>query len=253
MFAAHLQRQGLRSSTIKTYLSAISNVHKLLGQTDPTNTFLVNKMVQGIVNTESKSEQTRLPITNTELHKIMQAIPFCTGCTYTQIMLEALCLLAYHACLRVGEIVYSAQREHTLTMDNLNTTEASEFQITLSSYKHSKTTTPTLILQKQPTDKHCPVKSLQKYLLIRGAAPGPIFINKMSQPLTRENFAHYLNLCLQLAGLPAEHYNTHSLRIGRATQLAIDGASEMTIKAAGRRKSTAYQKYVHPTVFHLPK
>ena len=48
MFTAHLQQQGLKSSTIQTYLTAISNRHKLENLSDPTATYLVTKTLQGI-------------------------------------------------------------------------------------------------------------------------------------------------------------------------------------------------------------
>ena len=55
MFAAHLKQKGLRSSTIKTYMTSISNVHKLLGHADQTDSYLVKKTQQGISNTEPKN------------------------------------------------------------------------------------------------------------------------------------------------------------------------------------------------------
>ena len=200
MFTAHLKQKQLRSSTIKTYLSAISNVHKLLGLNDPTDSFLVTKTIQGIATTEPKLTKQRLAITNIELKQITQAIPYSTSCAYTQIMLKALFHFTYHACLRVGEVVYSTQREHTLTMNHIAPTDDNCYKITFSSYKHSNSATPILVVQKQNDVQICPVTSLRQYLLLRGQVPGPLFIDISGNPLTRDNFVHYLKLCLRLAG-----------------------------------------------------
>ena len=110
MFAASLRQQGLQASTIRTYLSAISNVHKLLGHSDPAATFLVHKTVQGIFNTEAKCTSQRLPITNTELKQLVEAIPYCVSSAYNmRIMLKVLFLLTYHASRR-----YTHPNEYTL-------------------------------------------------------------------------------------------------------------------------------------------
>ena len=253
MFAAHLKQKGLRGSTIKTYMTSISNVHKLLGHDDPTDTYLVRKTQQGISNTEPINTLQRLPIMDTEMKLITQAISYATSCTYTQIMLKALFLITYYACLRVGEAVYSNQRAHTLTMDHITTADGNSYTITFSSYKHSKSATPALVLQKHINVQHCPVTALRNYILLRGRAPGPIFIDKTGNPVTRDGFAEHLKICLQLAGLPAHKYNTHSLRIGRTTQLALDGTTLAKIKLAGRWNSEAYLRYIKPTHFQLPQ
>ena len=47
-------------------------------------------------------------------------------------------------------------------------------------------------------------------------------------------------------------YNTHSLRAGRATDLAIVGTPDAIIKETGRWTSNAYVKYVRFNSFVLP-
>ena len=251
MFAAQLHERGLKCATIQTYMSAISNAHKLQNISDPTITYLVTKTLQGIKKNEPVITTNRLPITKTILHKIISNIPFCTSCTYTQIMLRALFLLTYHACLRAGEAVFSNEKAHTLTMAHLKECSTS-YRINFTSYKHSGTMSPTLVLQQQTDEQHCPVLALRCYISKRGAQAGPIFVDNLGTPLTRDKFAYYLKTCLQLGGLPHDKYTTHSLRIGRATQLAMEGASESVIKSTGRWKSNAFQKYIRPSHFTLP-
>ena len=120
-------------------------------------------------------------------------------------------------------------------------------------HRCSKSATPALVLQKHINVQHCPVTALRNYILLRGRAPGPIFIDKTGNPVTRDGFAEHLKICLQLAGLPAHKYNTHSLRIGRTTKLALDGTTLAKIKLAGRWNSDAYLRYIKPTHFQLPQ
>ena len=47
-----------------------------------------------------------------------------------------------------------------------------------------------------------------------------------------------------LAGLPADEYVLHSLRIGGATFLSAGGASVDVVRREGRWKSGAYNSYV---------
>ena len=47
-----------------------------------------------------------------------------------------------------------------------------------------------------------------------------------------------------MAGLPADEYALHSLRIGGATFLSTGGASVDVVQIEGRCKSDAYKRYV---------
>ena len=82
---------------------------------------------------------------------------------------------------------------------------------------------------------------MHAYLRVRGTTPGPLFIDVTLTPITRATFLRYLNICLQLADIPSKRYNTHSFRIGRATQLAKENCSESIIKTTGRWKSDAFK------------
>nr|XP_022323326.1 uncharacterized protein LOC111124605 [Crassostrea virginica] len=47
IFIAYLFNSGYSPSSISSHISAISYVHKILGQSDPSDSFLVRKVVQG--------------------------------------------------------------------------------------------------------------------------------------------------------------------------------------------------------------
>ena len=90
----------------------------------------------------------------------------------------------------------------------------------------------------------CPVAALLSYTSLRGTAPGPLFRYDSGQPLTHNALVREIRARLQVAGLKAEDYAGHSLRIGAATTAAAAGLSDSLIKTMGRWQSSAYLLYV---------
>ena len=64
--------------------------------------------------------------------------------------------------------------------------------------------------------------------------------------------ARHLKDLVAAVGENPEDFNTHSLRVGRATDLALAGTSDAIIRQTGRWKSNAYLAYVRFDLFHLP-
>ena len=93
--------------------------------------------------------------------------------------------------------------------------------------------------------------ALFDYLNARGGAPGPLFILQTGHPLTRAPFVAQLQHVLCQAGLPGNHFNGHSFRIGAATTASQVGIPESTIKILGRWNSLAYQTYIRPSPAQL--
>jgi site-specific recombinase XerD len=258
LFIAHLHTSNLKYSTIRTYLSAISFVHKLHNVFDSCTSLIVSKALQGLRNSESVLPKTQLkPITRDVLHKLVDVIPFTSSCNYTKRLLKALFLTTFYACLRAGEVVRSNDPSHTLQLSQLTPMferfSLIGYSILFLSYKHSNNLTPTLLLHPSTDKNYCPVDSMYKYLKMRGTSIGPIFIDSFRKPIQREQFSLFLKQCLALAGLSPNEYNTHSFRIGRATQMAMDQVPENDIRTAGRWKSNAYIKYVRPDSYSLPQ
>ena len=142
-------------------------------------------------------------------------------------MFRASFFLCFYSCLRFREAVHSTSAAHTLTVSRV-TKQNSGFTITLQSYKHSRASRdpiPKLVLETVQ-GPHCPVAALNKYLVCRPAREGPLFLNEQGSPVNRNSLVNVLRHCLSLCGLPVTRYNTHSFRIGRATQLAIEGYSD---------------------------
>ena len=81
--------------------------------------------------------------------------------------------------------------------------------------------------------------ALETYLGYRRITPGVIFTHRTGHPLK----AAEVNSLLRVA-LPGLGISNHSLRIGGSTTASKRGVTDQALRAAGRWKSTAYQKYV---------
>ena len=251
LFMIHLHNLNLSPATIRTYLSAISFVHKLHQQPDPSSTYVIGKTLQGIRNQQQTPQPQLLPITKPILHTLVAALPFAVRDHFQLLLWRSIFLLTFHGCLRAGEVTLACNRAHVIQLDQVTITSQS-ITITFRSYKHSRGTTPTIVINATGTHSTCPVVALQKYLHARGPSPGHLYTHQDSSTPTRSQFSTVLKTTATLSSLPAERYNTHSFRAGRATQMASDGLSDQVIRSAGRWKSTAYQRYIRPTDVTLP-
>ena len=62
--------------------------------------------------------------------------------------------------------------------------------------------------------------------------------------MPRSLFTDQLSKSLCWAGLPTDIYKGHCVRIGSATEAAMDGVSEEDIQRMGRWKSHAFKRYI---------
>ena len=251
LYVTELYRVGLQASSIRTHLSAISFMHKLKNMADPTQTFFISKLMFSI-NKQKPTIDKRLPIGKTLLEKLIPAIDICGPTRYGSVMYKAMALLAYYACLRVGEMTYNGNVSHVLQLSNVTPviTEGvmSAFKLSFSTYKHSDSSQPVFQVTAHSSPVFCPVAHMHKYLQLRGSIPGPLFQNHDKSHVTRAQFLKSLRDALSSLRIPVEMFNTHSFRIGRCTDMANMGYSESQIKAIGRWKSNAFTRYIRPSI-----
>ena len=253
LFITSLHQWPLAYKTIRTYITALSFVLKLKFDTDATVSPLVARTLSGVKASSSPRAQTR-PITKKLLHKLLDAIPLCTYAAYLRSLYKALFLVTYYACLRPGEVVLSTNPKHVLNIEQVSwDKQLSYFELSFSSFKHSQQRTPTIKIQKTSDSAYCPVQSFHDFCRLRGNASGPIFIHTDRKPATRNDFTRFLTLCLEACNEDPQAFGTHSFRIGRATQLAEDSATDDQIKRTSRWHSNAFQDYIRINKFTPPQ
>lgn len=168
-------------------------------------------------------------------------------------MLSALFSLMYYGLLRVSEVARTdGTSDHNLTFSQLSLSKSNPPHLTISfhSFKHSlPNPTPMQVASLSPPI--CPVHLYSKYLTHRGKRPGKAFCFKDMHQITRDYVSKSLRAILALTPYNSPRYNTHSFRIGRATDMAAAGASDRQIMLAGRWKTLAFLKYIRPPTIHL--
>ena len=193
-------------------------------------------VIRGIKRCEAEEgggTRVRLPISPSLLRKIK-------NCSNDQdfLMLWAACCLAFFGFLRVGEMVAPSDTEFdpgaNLSVGDLavdHKTSPSIIRVTLNILRQIPFVD--LFLGKSGTDL-CPVTAILNYLVVRKMAPGPLFVYRDGQYLTRHRFAMAVPDALQSAGVDQSKYCSHSFRIGAAMTAASRGMEDSIIKTLGR-------------------
>lgn len=107
-FIVWLFNAGYAPATIATTISPLSFVHKMLGLPDPTDSFLVKKMLMGATKLR-KQDDIRLPIMPHILEKLVSITDSVIVENYERTLLKAMFLLAFHAFLRLGEMAVQSK------------------------------------------------------------------------------------------------------------------------------------------------
>ena len=243
LFIAHLHRQGAAPSSISSTLSALSFVHKIKMLDDPTKAYVISKLIAG-AKVLTPSSDVRLPITRNILIRIIGALDMVTSTDYSRLLYTAMLTLAFAAFLRIGEI---APKNHFSSRNCLAFRDVvmSEDGVLLS-FRHFKSSgsmgSQAVRIQRQPVC--CAVAALRRYCAVRPAGEGLLFVEPSGQPVVRDKFDRMLKSALAFCGLDSAKFKGHSLRIGAASQAALDGKSDAFIRAAGRWSSDAFKRYI---------
>ena len=237
-YISYLFDQNYASSTITSFVSAISFVHKITDYPDPGEKPLIKKLLQGCRKLKATSDG-RLPISIDILHQILKSSSVTMSAVFALKRFQAMCTLALHALLRVGEMTAS---KNNLTFGCI-LMENDAVSINFTCYKHSAGSRATLRINAKPSND-CPVMALRVYIALRGISPGPLFITTSGEEVLRQVFTQELKSALDFTGIQSNRFTSHSFRIGGATHMALNGASDTQIRQAGRWASNAFLSYI---------
>ena len=85
---------------------------------------------------------------------------------------------------------------------------------------------------------------MKQYLAIRPPQAGPLFVNAVGKPLTKQALTLETRKLLAQAGFNASSYAGHSYRIDAATTAAAAKLPPWLIKTLGRWSSDCYERYI---------
>ena len=244
----------LKSSTVRSYVSGIKAVLIRDGYKWDQDLFVMS-MFTKICKRKDDCVQTRMPIRKElldillfELERMFQK------CNYIKAMYQAAFAMAYYGMMRVGELTAGP---HVLKAKDLHEARNGRAMLAIlyTSKTHTRRDRPQKIEIKGATKDYsiqdmgfyCPVKLIKEYTELRpkyNTDTEPLFILPDRTPLTAKLFRSTLKNILRKTGLDSQNYDTHSFRIGRATDMRKLKFSINYIKEKGRWRSNAVYKYI---------
>ena len=162
---------------------------------------------------------------------------------YLAAMYSTALILAYYGLLRVSEIAYTPSKHMIKAKDVHSANDKEKILLILYTSKtHGLESRPQEIRitsnqqnkqEKSNKKRYCPFQLTRRYLRMRGGyahAAEQFFIFADGSPLSAADFRRLLRSVIKDLGLNDKLYDTHSLRIGRASDMMRAGYSVDTIK-----------------------
>ena len=262
LFTAYLVDKGFKSSTIKSYISAIKcvlteiKVKLDLEQTCITSLTRACKLNNDQITTKLPIQKGLLQLILNEVNKYYNN----KNQVYLVILYQTIFITAYYCLFRIGELAKSA---HVILAKNVHIAlnKKKLLFILETSKTHTRGDKPQLVkISSVPCttsgnqrkehlriNYSCPFLSLNTYLSLR-----PVRITQYEQFFVFSDgspvLASHLRACLKLMlirlQLNPRLYSMHSMRTGRSSDLLKYGISVETIKKLGRWKSNAVFRYL---------
>ena len=149
-FISHLFSLHYASSSVTTYVSAISYIHKLVGVGDPTAATIIVQILKGYRKL-APVRDVHLPITLPILHQLIQSFTHTATSSYQKCLMSGRCSLALFAFLRIGEMTTTTGQQvnliNIMQLDRLvdKHGHVKALQLSLFQYKHSDPSQPFVI------------------------------------------------------------------------------------------------------------
>ena len=249
--------QGMQSSTVKSYISAIKKMLVDDGYPWDDKKVLVASLTKAckLVNDRVK---TRLPIQCGLLELILfevQRIYSSNNQMYLQVLYQALFAFSYYGMMRVCEVTAS---DHVIRARNVHKGKNKDkLRLRLLSSKtHNIGIRPQNIkITRNIQDRShfywnrsfCSFVLMNNYMNLRGdynKEEEQLFVFRDKPPVTPDNARKVLKLCLTGLGLDATLYGMHSFRVGRTTDLIKCNYSLEEVKHMGHWQSNVIYKYI---------
>ena len=262
LFTGFLVENQLKSSTVKSYISAMQSVLSELNIKINKENYLL-KLLTKACRLQNDVIVHKLPVTKGVLKLLLDSINKLFDKDlqpYLEKLYAAIYVSAFYGLLRIGEV---AKSPHAILARNVQVSQNENkiLFILKSSKTHNKGDKPQLIkVTSKPIDGnnlgkrtqgdcicYCPFRIIQSYIAVRPAATHAteqFFIFSDRSPVMPAQLRKIFNQTLQCAELNQHAYTFHCMHAGRASQLLKMGISVETIKQLGHRKSNAVFAYL---------
>jgi len=250
LYVVDLARRGRLPATIAQRLAAIASAHLAAGQASPTVHPDVREVVAGVRRKLGTAPRhAKAALTVEELRAMVKALPAGARGARDRCIL----LLGFASALRRSEL-------SALDLADLRV-ERGGLVICLRRSKTDQSGAGReLGIPRGLRRFTCPVRAYEAWLVERGHAPGPVFVQcdlntgaLSRRRLSGRGVAEALKSAARRAGLDASRYGGHSLRAGCVTAADGGGASTGSIMArTGHKSVEMVQRYVrHSSLFDV--
>ncbi|XP_066275785.1 integrase/recombinase xerD homolog [Branchiostoma lanceolatum] len=171
---------------------------------------------------------------------------------YDRLVMQAAFLVAFFGFLRVGEFTCDSWKQfkqdlHLQWQDITfvpNVYQPNYVQILIKGSKTDPGRKGVPIVLGQTYTALCPVKAMRELFLSRWHKQGPLFRFRSGAFLTRVKLTKIMREALNMLGINASQYVSHSFRKGAATTAAEKGLPSWLIQILGRWSSECYKLYI---------
>ena len=260
LFMAYLVKLGRKSSTVKSYYSAIKSVLYDINYELLDNQVQLRAIVHSCRLCNDQFHP-RFPIKLQLVELILMEIGRMFDKQFFLLtMYRALFAIAYYGMFRIGELTVG---DHVLLAKNVHLAlnKKKMLFILFSSKTHDASSKPQKVkitalntdignktINKSSQQKlFCPFELVQNYIRLRGdykKESEQFFIFCDHSPVSQYVARLTLARALSRLGLNNRNYSFHGVRSGRATNLFNWGIPLETIKSVSRWKSNAIYKYL---------
>ena len=259
LFIGHLVDKGVKSNSIKTYVSAIKRILIDDGYQWEDSKILLSSLTRAcrIINDKV---HTRLPIQCGLLELVLFEIQRTySNQFYLEKLYKAIFALSYYGLMRVSEVVLSDEDSyHAVRASNIHVaTNKDKILIVLYTSKtHGKDRRPQKIKIVSNKDEKsgqylhrnfCPFTLTKEYLAVRGDYSDDneqFFIFRDGSVVTASHARCVLKSALKELGLNSALYGMHSFWVGRTSDLIKYNYSIEEVQRMGRWRSNVVFNYI---------
>lgn len=229
---------SLSVATLTRRLAALSVLHQIKGDANPTSSELVKGVMKGIKRVHGAAQKKVSPITKDRLERMVKT---CDGGPMG-IRDRALLLVGFASALRRSELVAVNCMDLEFVAEGV-----------ILSIKRSKTDQTgegRKIGIPYACSRLCPVSALKAYMDQFELSMGPLYRSMGEEGLgvsrlSSHGVAHIIKARAKKAGMDPAKFSGHSLRSGLATSAAQAGCESWAImKQTGHKSDATLRKYI---------
>ncbi len=230
---------GLKWNTLGLDLAGITFRHQDAGLLRPSQHPGLKRFAEGLRRELGRATESKAPITDAELRAMLATLP----ATIHGVRDRALLLVGFVGAFRRSELV-------ALDVEDV-VEERQGLVITVRRSKTDQESVGALKAIPFGAGDHCPVRALRAWLEAVAITTGPLFRsidrhgNVSAARIDGLTVARVVKRTALAAGLEAERFSGHSLRLGFVTAAAQRGCSERAIaNQTGHRSMPVLRGYI---------